>query len=92
MLNGYHPFQGESEIELLQRHEFGFSHDDPDYARDADLACLIEDLMRPDVSLFLLPVCTSLTHPSQPEERMTMQELFQESAFRKRMSLYELAA
>lgn len=50
LLNGYHPFDGESESELFERHQKGLSHDEPDYERDADLASLIDALLNPNVS------------------------------------------
>lgn len=51
LLTGVHPFSGESEEELWERHQLGQTHDSPDYDRDYDFATLIDSLMCPDVSL-----------------------------------------
>jgi serine/threonine protein kinase len=52
LLNGYHPFEGESESELRQRHAEGWEVDQPDYGRDWNFALLVESLMCADVSAF----------------------------------------
>lgn len=50
LLNGEHPFAGESESELRERHERDLWYESPDYSRDGDLATLIDALMHPNVS------------------------------------------
>lgn len=49
LLNGEHPFEGEDEEDLWERHEAGVPHKSPDYKRDLHFACLIDALMCPNV-------------------------------------------
>lgn len=63
MLNGVHPFAGLNRAELQQRHELGFMCSCPDYGRDADLADIIVELMRCDVSM-LLSCITKICRPT----------------------------